>query len=204
MSTAGDFSAGLSNLGGAVSDIFGSQGAAASAKSYSEAQFIAQQNAQIAQNVTNTQELQLKRNLYQTLGTQRAQVGGAGFAESGSALDILRASKEQGAITQATTAEQGAITSNSYNEQAGLFGGMSAAAQATSTAGQIGGVLQLAGGAVNIANGVNLLTSGSGTAAGTAAAVGAGGAILDAGITAAGSAGGADMLSTIASFAAFA
>ncbi len=175
----GSFAAGITDLGGAVSDIFGSHGAAASATSYEEAQSIAQQNAQIAQNVTNTQELQLKRNLYQSIGTQKAQVGGAGFGESGSALDLLRQSKEQGAITQATAAEQGAITSNSYNEQAGLFGGMAQAAHATSTAGSIGGVLQLAGGAAEIAGASGVTASGVGSAVSSGASA-VGGFISDA------------------------
>ena len=51
------------------------------------------------------------------LGKTMADVAGAGFAESGSALDILRSSAQQGAITQAVASQQGLINEASYQEQ---------------------------------------------------------------------------------------
>jgi hypothetical protein len=189
---ADDFSVGLQGLGSAVSDLFGSRGASASASSYAEAAMIAQQNAQISAQATKIQEAQEARQIYQTIGTQRSQVAAAGLSESGSAIDLLRSSQSQGALTQALTAEQGAITENSYAEQSGLYAGLASAAQASSTAQKVGSVLQAAGGIVDLYKAYTSLTGGSSTASGTAAgdaAVSAG--PTDAGITSVG-AGAAD------------
>jgi hypothetical protein len=83
---------------------------------------------------TAIKESQADRNLYQALGTTRAdfavglfarpmncriwRCSGAGFAESGSALDLLRESASQGAMTKAVLGEQGLITEAGYQEQA--------------------------------------------------------------------------------------
>jgi hypothetical protein len=45
--------------------------------------------------------MQAEREMYQSLGQTKADVAGAGFAESGSALDLLRQSASQGALQQA-------------------------------------------------------------------------------------------------------
>jgi hypothetical protein len=45
-----------------------------------------------------------------TLGGQEADVAGAGFSEGGSALDLLRSSASQGALTHAVLGQQGLIT----------------------------------------------------------------------------------------------
>lgn len=182
---SGDISGALTDFGSAVSDLFGSQAAGASAGSYLQAAAIADQNAKIATASTNTQEMQETRQLYKTLGTQEAQVGGANFAESGTALDLLRDSASQGATAKALTAEQGAITINSYEEQAGIFSGMANAASASGNAQAIGGVLSAAGGALNIysaAKTAGLFSSGTDAA---------GNAIFDAGVGAAGAVGDA-------------
>jgi hypothetical protein len=52
-----------------------------------------------------------------SLGTTKAAVAGAGFSNSGSALDLLRSSAEQGATTKAVLGQQGLITEAGYNEQ---------------------------------------------------------------------------------------
>ena len=150
-SSLGPIATGVSDLGSAVSDLFGSKAAGASASSYQEAQAIADQNAKIAAAATNTQEMQETRALQKSLGTTAADVSGAGFASSGSALDIVRDSAMEGALNKALTAEQGAITVNSYEEQAGMFGGMAEAANASGTGQLIGGVLQAAGGVLSLA-----------------------------------------------------
>jgi hypothetical protein len=148
----------LQDTGGAVADLFGAQGSAASAASYAEAATLAGQNAQLTRSSTAITEMQDTRQIYQALGTQQADLGGAGIGGGADAQYLLRSSQSQGALTKAAAAEQGLITENAYAEQQGLYNGLSKAASATSTAQTIGGVLQ-AGGAV--VNGVSALTGSS-------------------------------------------
>lgn len=132
----------FSDAGGAVTALFGAKAARSSAGSYTEAQTIAEQQAAFAKQATAIKEMQLSRGIYQALGKQQAEVGGAGFSASGSALDLLRSSTEQGALTKAITEEQGAITVNAYEEQAQQFGAMARAASSSAGAQQIGGIIQ--------------------------------------------------------------
>ena len=125
----------FSDIGTAVSDIFAAQGDVLKAKgaefeqkSYLEAADLAKQNEQFTEMSTAIKESQADRNLYQALGTTRADVAGAGFAASGSALDILRESASQGAMTKAVLGEQGLITEAGYQEQAQSYTDMANAA----------------------------------------------------------------------------
>jgi hypothetical protein len=77
---------------------------------------------------TAIKESQADRNLYQALGQTKADVASAGFAQSGSALDLLRESASQGAMTKAVLGEQGLITEAGYQEQAQSYSDMAAAA----------------------------------------------------------------------------
>jgi hypothetical protein len=202
-SASTDVAQAFTDFGAAASELFGAKGATASAGSYDEAAAIARQNAAIARQATDIKLQQETRTIYKTLGTQQAQVGGAGFAASGSALDLLADSATQGAFTKAITAEQGAITENSYAEQAGLYSGMAKAARSSGTAQTVGGLLNAAGGAISLYSAADK----AGIFAGAGTDV-TGAVILDAGITAIGdvaavSAGG-DIVASIASVLALA
>lgn len=166
---AGDFQNAAIDTGGAVSSLFGARGARASAGSYEEAQRIAEENARIARSATAIRDAQLKRTIFKTLGAQQAQVAGAGFAASGSSLDILRDSASQGAHARAINEAQGAITANSYLEQAGMFGGMASAAHASATGQGIAGLLQAGGAAYSLYEGIGALFSSGAGEAGVAA-----------------------------------
>lgn len=169
----GDFESAAKDIGGAVSALFGAKGATASAGSYAEAAAIALQSAEIAKQATGVKEIQASRQINRTLGTQAAGVGGAGFAMKGTALDLLRSSASEGALTKALIAEQGMITENSYAQQAGLYSGLAGTAKSSATGQSIGGILQGAGGALSLAKAVpNLFPSG--TNVGTAGSVDAG------------------------------
>ena len=89
---------------------------------------LATQNEQFTQMSTAIQEAQQQREITQAMGKTTAQVAGAGFAESGSALDILRSNAQQGAQAQAVLSEQGLINEASYKEQAQSFNLMAQAA----------------------------------------------------------------------------
>jgi hypothetical protein len=131
----------FSDLGGAASDIFAgfgdqakAQGDFAEATDYTLASTLATQNEQFTQTSTAIKEAQQNRSLTQTLGGQEADVAGAGFAESGSSLDLLRDSASQGALTHAVLGQQGLITEAGYQEQATSYTNMATAATAAGNA----------------------------------------------------------------------
>jgi hypothetical protein len=118
-----------------VSDIFAGFGDEAKAsmdlseqQEYELASKLATQNEQFTQMSTAIQEAQQQREITQALGKTTAQVAGAGFADSGSAIDIMRSNAQQGAQAQAVLSEQGLITEASYKEQAQSFNLMASAA----------------------------------------------------------------------------
>ena len=127
----GDVGGAVSSFGTAVGDLYSAQGAKAeqdalfraagmagtAADLSGQAAGIAGKNITIEEASTLLQVYQQQRNLSSTLGTQKAQVGAAGFAESGSALDLLASSREQGAIQRDVLVAQGAINENSFREQ---------------------------------------------------------------------------------------
>lgn len=125
----------FSNFGGAASDLFASfgdkskaQGDFAEAKNYDLASDLATQNEKFTETSTAIKQSQQQRELMMSLGGQQADVASAGFAESGSALDLLRDSASRGALTHAVMGEQGLITEAGYTEQATSYKNMSEAA----------------------------------------------------------------------------
>src|SRR6202165_1402864 len=125
----------FSTFAGGVSDIFAAQGDKAKAqydfaegKSYGLAAGLAAQNEEFTATSTAIKEAQQQREAMMTLGGQQADVAGAGFAASGSALDLLRDSASQGALAHAVIGQQGLITEAGYNEQAASYKIMQGAA----------------------------------------------------------------------------
>jgi len=108
-----------------------SAGDIAEATQYELAGTLAQQNAQYTEASTRLQATQLDRQTSMTIGSQKAAVGGAGLASSGSALDLLRSSASQGALARSVLVTQGQITEAGYTEQANSYAVMSSAARAT-------------------------------------------------------------------------
>jgi hypothetical protein len=125
--------------------LFGASGARRSAQSYGEAEGFARENALLTEQATKVKLQQQQRQILGIIGTEKAQVAGAGFQASGSALDIIKSSASQGAMTKAITSEQGAITETSYLEQASMYAGMKAAAKSSAIGQTIGGLIQGAG-----------------------------------------------------------
>jgi hypothetical protein len=107
------------------------RGDLAEASNYDLAAGLARQNEAYTEQSTRIQQAQLDRQVTQTIGGQQASVAGAGFAASGSALDILRDSASQGALAKGVLAQQGVISEAGYEEQAKSFDTMSAAGRAT-------------------------------------------------------------------------
>jgi hypothetical protein len=156
----------ISSFGGAVSDLFAAdayrfkaQGDQYEKENYQLAAQFADQNVQYTEWSTAIKQMQEDRELSKSLGETRADVAGAGFAASGSALDLLRESASQGAIARAVTGEQGLITEAGYKEQADSYRNMAAAAQVAIDAenkaakgAEISAIFKFAAGAVSMLN----------------------------------------------------
>lgn len=177
MASSDSFQNAAVNAGGAVTALFGAAGSTAAAGSYDEAERIARQNAVIARQATRVKGIQIQRSIFKTLGQQQADVSGAGFSSSGTALDLLRSSASEGAMTKAINEEQGAISVNAYEEQATQFAGMAASARASAKGQGLGGLLQAGGAAYKLYSGI------SGVLGGAVSTLGSG-EMIDAGITA--------------------
>lgn len=124
----------INAVGTGVSDIFAGlgtefqiEGMEKEKTNYYAAAGFARQEAQYTEMSTAIQEAQADRQLYLSLGKTKSEVAGAGFAESGSALDILRSSASQGALQHAVIGQQGLITEQGYQEQAQAYENMASA-----------------------------------------------------------------------------
>jgi hypothetical protein len=131
----------FSDISGAVGDLFAAEGHKSKAEgdrieaqNYDLASGLALQNEKFTETSTAIKQSQLDRSIYQTIGGEQADVAGAGFAQSGSALDLLRDSASQGALTKAVAGQQGLITEASYTEQAQSYQNMSKAAKLAANA----------------------------------------------------------------------
>lgn len=144
-------SKGVSDFGSAAADLMGAQGSTQAAQGYQQAAQLAEQDATLEEQATKIKQIQQQRAVQQTLGSQRAEVGAAGFTESGSSLDLLANSASQGAITTAVTGIQGQILVNGYNQQAQAYIGQQQAAEAAAKAQKGGGFMSALGGIAQIA-----------------------------------------------------
>jgi hypothetical protein len=133
------------DIGGAVGSLFAAQGNAAEATSYTSAAQLDEQNAQLSAASTRIQETQTARAVTQSLGTTQADVAGAGFTESGSALDVLKSSAQQGALATSLVNIQGAINENAYAAEAGANLAKAKAANEAQTAGTISAIASIGG-----------------------------------------------------------
>ncbi len=128
MSGWGDIGAGVSDIFAGFGDIDKMKADELESGQYSEAAVLAEQNKQFTVQSTAIKEAQDTREITQAMGRTTAQVAGAGFSTSGSALDILRSNAQQGAITKAAASEQGLVTEAGYQEQADSYNTMASVA----------------------------------------------------------------------------
>ena len=113
-----DFSAGFNLIGGAVSDLFEAKGQRIAAKGYDRAAALTEQSADLARVASNIRLRQTSREAYRIIGGQQSDVAGAGFAQSGSALDLLRSSQSEAALELGLVQTQGAIDVLDYTATA--------------------------------------------------------------------------------------
>jgi hypothetical protein len=166
----------ISDVSGGVSDIFGGSSKAAGlrlkasgdlveAGNYDLASTLAKQNEQFTEQSTAVKQMMANRQIYQGIGTETADIAGAGFSESGSALDLLRSSAQQGALQKQLIGQQGLITEAGYNEQATAYTNLAgyarmaastenSMADTASTMGDITGGLKIAAGIASLFTGL--------------------------------------------------
>lgn len=157
-STINDFSGAVGDLFAAEGYKYKQQGAQIEQGMYTQAAGFARQNEQFTAISTGIKEMQQQRELTQTMGATNAAVAGAGFESSGSALDLLAASAQQGALTHQVLGYQGQITEAGYEQQAKALdaqaqaAGVAAEAAAEAAKGStITGILKGLGGLVGLA-----------------------------------------------------
>ncbi len=177
----------ITGFGGAVSDLLTSSASATGtrasalgtriraygtrveADNYDRAAVLADQNEQFTEQSTAIKLVQQDRETALGLGRTEADIAGAGFSESGSALDILRSGAQQGALAHQVLNQQGLITEAGYTEQADSYRALSAAgrwaagqediqaqmqdkaADKTEMAGKIGAAFKVAGAVASFA-----------------------------------------------------
>ncbi len=131
----------INSIGGAVQDLFGAkayekkaQGLRIEAENYDLASGFATKNAEFSRVSTGIKLAQQDRETYKALGGIQADVSGAGFNVSGSALDIMRDSASQGALMHAVAGEQGLIQEEGYKVQAETYTNMGKAAKLAASA----------------------------------------------------------------------
>jgi hypothetical protein len=118
----------FANASGAVSDLFQSQatadglrlkakGSLVEGENYDRASVLADRNAMFAEESTGVKQLMADRQILQGIGREEADIAGAGFANTGSAIDLLRSSSQQGALQKQLIGRQGLITEEGYREQ---------------------------------------------------------------------------------------
>lgn len=122
-------------IGGAVGDLFAGQAAAArgrikgqgdfvEADNYDLAAQLARQNEEFTRQSTAVKDVMTERQIYRTIGAQTAGIAGSGFQQSGTALDLMRSSATEGALSRALVQQQGLITEAGYQEQAKSYDAM--------------------------------------------------------------------------------
>lgn len=125
-------------LGGAAGDLLGGLGSFAAAKGYKKAAKFARQNARLAHIATEIENRQQERQIYQVVGAGQAAIGAAGFSLSGSAIDLMKSSAQQGSLDQALISNQGLIEENTYLAQAAEY----EAARKGGILGGLGGIVK--------------------------------------------------------------
>ena len=147
-STFSDLGAGVGDLFAAAATSDKEQGLQFEEQNYEAAAGLALQNEQFTKTSTAIKQGQADRELYMSLGKTKAGEAGAGLAQSGSAIDLLRSSAQQGATTNAVIGQQGLITEAGYQEQHDSYMNMASAAKSAEDAASLGGIGDLIGGSL--------------------------------------------------------
>lgn len=116
--------------GMAAAQKLSAQGALAEKQAYITAGDISGENAKVAGIAGDVLQYQQHLDLMRTEGSARAAEGASGVAFSGSALDVMRSSMQQGALGEQLIQMQTALQQGGFLEQQAATGAESAAADA--------------------------------------------------------------------------
>lgn len=94
------------------------QGQNTEASQYDTAQQISLQNAAIERVSGQIQQYQTSRNVLKVVGQQQAGYAGAGFANSGTALDVARSTLQQGVLENQVLGLNASLAAGGYFSQA--------------------------------------------------------------------------------------
>jgi hypothetical protein len=129
-------------IGGAASDLFDAKGYKEAAKGYEGASRISKENAKLSSFATGIKLVQHRRDAYRTTSGQRADIAGAGFANTGSALDLMRSSAADAALDQSIINIQGTIEKNDFVAQGKLYDAQAEQAEVKEKGSIFGAVLK--------------------------------------------------------------
>lgn len=141
----------VSDAGGAVSSLLGAFGANAEVSRYKAAANSANLDAQLAKESGGLQELAAERKNLQTLGAQQAQIASNGFADSGTALDLMRDSTTQAALQKALIGMQTGQQVAGYEAQANAAEAEAKAARGSAFGNIVGAVFKAGAAGAQIA-----------------------------------------------------
>jgi hypothetical protein len=122
---------------------------------YTTAGEIAGNNAVTAGIAGDIKLLQEQRALKRTLGSQRADIASAGFRNSGSAIDLMQSSVQQGALGRQLISTQTALAKGGYLEEGAASAAEAAGATMASTAAAALAEQQRSSGQLATANAAN-------------------------------------------------
>lgn len=105
------------SFGAAADSLFAKKGHEISAGGYRQAAAMSRQNEEYSIMSTEIKKSMSERNIFKVMGGQQADIASSGFAASGSALDIMRASAQEGELTQRLIDIQGDIELNNFKMQ---------------------------------------------------------------------------------------
>lgn len=155
LGTSAQLGAGITSIGGAVSDIFGGLAAdkseasyRAAAAQYRKAAGLATENLATTEQSYGVRQLQTQRQIFQTNGTIQANLAGNGFALSGSGADILADSARQGTLQHQLLQQQEGIDINNLNAQIGSLNLQATQADQAADAAKSSGLLSEISGAI--------------------------------------------------------
>lgn len=151
LGTSQDLRQGIGSFGAAADKLFASKGYEISAAGYRQAASISRKNEEYSIMSTDIRRQMAEREATKTIGGQQADVAAAGFAASGSALDILRASQQEAALTQTIIDTQGEIDLNTYKMQTLSYNIQADAAEAAGERSKLGALIDGISGLVSFA-----------------------------------------------------
>lgn len=103
---------------GAAAQRLTAQGYDTEVQAYSSGEAIARQNAMLEGISGEIQSVQEMRDLTRSIGATRAAIAGAGFKESGTAIDQIQADLRQGYLNDQLIRTQSSLSAGGYLEQA--------------------------------------------------------------------------------------